>query len=42
MAVDLNTLKFDPKELAAIIQLVNDDVLSSTNAKEVLRELFID
>lgn len=42
MAVDLSTLKFDPKELAAIIQLVNDDVLSSTNAKEVLRELFID
>ena len=42
IVVDLTTLKFDPKELAAIIDLVNDDALSSTNAKEVLRELFTD
>lgn len=42
LAVDLTTLKFAPKELAAIIDLVNDDALSSTNAKEVLRELFTD
>lgn len=40
-AVDLGTLQFDVKELWNIIRLVNTDSLSSTNAKEVLRELFL-
>lgn len=39
-SVDLTSLKFDITELAKIIQMVNQDALSSTNAKEVFRELF--
>lgn len=41
LPVDLSALKFDPLELSKIIWLVNADALSSTNAKEVLRELFV-
>ncbi len=39
-AVDLGTLRFDIKELAEVIKLVNADGLSSTNAKTVVSELF--
>ncbi|MDD2745860.1 MAG: Asp-tRNA(Asn)/Glu-tRNA(Gln) amidotransferase GatCAB subunit B, partial [Candidatus Gracilibacteria bacterium] len=39
-SIDLTSLKFDIAELAKIIRLVNQDALSSTNAKEVFRELF--
>ena len=38
--VDFSTLKFDVRELGAVIGMTNADELSSTNAKEVLRELF--
>lgn len=41
LTVDLPSLKFNVAELGKIIQLVNADALSSTNAKEVFRELFI-
>lgn len=33
-------LKFDIKELAKVIELVNSDELSSTNSKQVVEELF--
>jgi aspartyl-tRNA(Asn)/glutamyl-tRNA(Gln) amidotransferase subunit B len=33
-------LKFHIKELAHVIQLVNNDELSSTNSKQVVEELF--
>ncbi|MDR2411879.1 MAG: hypothetical protein LBD88_04945 [Candidatus Peribacteria bacterium] len=33
-------LKFDIKELAKVIDLVNHDELSSTNSKQVIEELF--
>ena len=36
----VSELKFDIKELAEVIKLVNNDELSSTNSKEVLAELF--
>jgi aspartyl-tRNA(Asn)/glutamyl-tRNA(Gln) amidotransferase subunit B len=34
-------LKFELKELAKVIELVNKDELSSTNSKQVLEELFL-
>lgn len=40
---DINSvseLKFDIKELAKVIELVNKDELSSTNSKQVVEELF--
>ncbi len=37
----VNDLKFDIKELARVIELVNNDELSSTNSKQVIEELFI-
>jgi len=40
-SIDLGALKFEVSQLAKIIQLVNQDALSSTNAKEVFRELFV-
>lgn len=36
----INELKFDIKELAKVIELVNKDELSSTNSKQVIEELF--
>ncbi|MBT3727349.1 hypothetical protein HOG21_06975 [bacterium] len=33
-------LKFDIKQLARVIELVNGDELSSTNSKQVIEELF--
>ncbi len=36
----LSDLKFDIKELAKVIELVNKDELSSTNSKQVIEELF--
>lgn len=36
----LSELKFDVKELAKVIELVNGDELSSTNSKQVVEELF--
>lgn len=36
----LNQLKFDITELARVIELVNKDELSSTNAKQVIEELY--
>ena len=36
----INDLKFDIKELAKVINLVNADELSSTNSKQVIEELF--
>jgi len=36
----VNELKFDIKELAKVIELVNKDELSSTNSKQVIEELF--
>ena len=36
----LNDLRFDIKELAKVIELVNKDELSSTNSKQVIEELF--
>jgi len=41
---DINSvdeLKFDIKQLARVIELVNNDELSSTNSKQVVEELFI-
>jgi aspartyl-tRNA(Asn)/glutamyl-tRNA(Gln) amidotransferase subunit B len=37
----VSDLKFDIKELARVIELVNNDELSSTNSKQVIEELFI-
>lgn len=37
----VDKLKFDIKELARVIELVNNDELSSTNSKQVIEELFI-
>jgi len=36
----ISDLKFDIKELAKVIDLVNHDELSSTNSKQVVEELF--
>jgi aspartyl-tRNA(Asn)/glutamyl-tRNA(Gln) amidotransferase subunit B len=36
----VDELKFDIKELAKVIELVNKDELSSTNSKQVIEELF--
>jgi len=36
----VDELKFDIKELAKVINLVNNDELSSTNSKQVIEELF--
>jgi aspartyl-tRNA(Asn)/glutamyl-tRNA(Gln) amidotransferase subunit B len=36
----INDIKFDIKELAKVINLVNADELSSTNSKQVIEELF--
>ncbi len=36
----VSELKFDIKELAIVIKLVNNDELSSTNSKQVVEELF--
>lgn len=36
----INELKFDIEELAKVIELVNNDELSSTNSKQVIEELF--
>jgi len=36
----LSDLRFDIKELARVIELVNKDELSSTNSKQVIEELF--
>ncbi len=36
----LSDLRFDIKELAKVIELVNKDELSSTNSKQVIEELF--
>lgn len=36
----VSDLKFDIKELARVIELVNNDELSSTNSKQVVEELF--
>lgn len=38
--VALSDMKFDIKELAEVIKLVNADELSSTNSKQVIEELF--
>jgi aspartyl-tRNA(Asn)/glutamyl-tRNA(Gln) amidotransferase subunit B len=37
---NISDLKFDIKELAKVIDLVNHDELSSTNSKQVVEELF--
>jgi aspartyl-tRNA(Asn)/glutamyl-tRNA(Gln) amidotransferase subunit B len=37
---NIKDLKFDIKELAKVIDLVNHDELSSTNSKQVVEELF--
>jgi len=37
---ELSDLKFDISQFARVIELVNSDELSSTNAKQVLEELF--
>ena len=36
----MSDLRFDIKELARVIELVNNDELSSTNSKQVVEELF--
>jgi aspartyl-tRNA(Asn)/glutamyl-tRNA(Gln) amidotransferase subunit B len=36
----ISDLKFDREELARVIELVNNDELSSTNSKQVVEELF--
>jgi Asp-tRNA(Asn)/Glu-tRNA(Gln) amidotransferase B subunit len=36
----ISELKFDIKQLARVIELVNKDELSSTNSKQVIEELF--
>lgn len=38
--IEISDLKFEIKELARVIELVNKDELSSTNSKEVVLELF--
>lgn len=38
---NIGDLKFDIKELARVIELVNKDELSSTNSKQVVEELFL-
>ena len=38
--VKLSTIKLDTKSLAEVINLINKDELSSTNAKIVLEEIF--
>ena len=37
----VDELEFDIKQLARVIELVNNDELSSTNSKQVIEELFI-
>jgi len=37
---NISDLRFDIKELAKVIDLVNHDELSSTNSKQVIEELF--
>ena len=37
----ISELKFDIKEFAEVIKLVNNDELSSTNSKQVIEELFM-
>ena len=37
----ISDLKFDLKQLARVIELVNTDELSSTNSKQVIEELFM-
>ena len=37
----VSDLKFDIKQLARVIELVNGDELSSTNSKQVIEELFL-
>lgn len=37
----ISDLKFDIKQLARVIELVNSDELSSTNSKQVIEELFV-
>jgi len=37
---NISELKFEIKELARVIELVNNDELSSTNSKQVIEELF--
>lgn len=37
----ISDLKFDLKQLARVIELVNSDELSSTNSKQVVEELFM-
>ena len=39
--INISELKFDIKELARVIELVNNDELSSTNSKQVVEELFL-
>jgi len=36
----ISDLKFEVKELARVLELVNKDELSSTNSKQVIEELF--
>ena len=38
--VGISDMKFDVSELARVIELVNNDELSSTNSKQVVEELF--
>jgi aspartyl-tRNA(Asn)/glutamyl-tRNA(Gln) amidotransferase subunit B len=38
---NIEELRFDISELAEVIKLVNDDLLSSTNSKLVIDELFL-
>jgi aspartyl-tRNA(Asn)/glutamyl-tRNA(Gln) amidotransferase subunit B len=38
---NITKLRFDISELAEVIKLVNDDLLSSTNSKLVIDELFL-
>jgi gatB domain len=37
----ISDLKFELKQLARVIELVNSDELSSTNSKQVVEELFM-
>lgn len=37
---NVSLLRFEMKELAKVIELVNKDELSSTNSKQVIEELF--
>jgi Asp-tRNA(Asn)/Glu-tRNA(Gln) amidotransferase B subunit len=38
---DISIVKITPEELSEVIKMVNADELSSTNAKLVVEELFI-